>query len=47
MSYVINGIIDFAMSMLAFAIWTHFDFEGWWEQRRIEHGRKLDEKRQK
>jgi hypothetical protein len=45
MSYVINGLIDFLVSLLAFAIWTHFDLEGWYEQRRIARGRKLEEKR--
>jgi hypothetical protein len=42
--HLLNLAEDFAASMAAFVIWTHYDFEGWWEQRRIEHGRRLEEK---
>jgi hypothetical protein len=34
MTYVLNGIIDFVMSMVALFVWFHWDLEGWFETRR-------------
>jgi hypothetical protein len=31
-------------SLIALAIWFHWDIEGFWEQRRLEHGKKLDQR---
>lgn len=34
-------------SWLALMVWFHFDFDGWWEQKRIERGRRMDERTQR
>lgn len=31
-------------SLVALAIWFHWDVEGFWEQRRLAHGKQLDER---
>lgn len=37
-------VLNFCGSLVAFIVWTHLDAEGWWEQRRIERGRRLDQR---
>jgi hypothetical protein len=43
--HFLNAAEEFAVSLAAFAVWTHFDLDGWFRQRHIERGRKLEEKR--
>lgn len=43
LEWIGTGALDFAMSLLAFVIALHFDFEGWWQQRHIRKGKKMDE----
>jgi hypothetical protein len=31
-------------NMLSLAIWFHWDIEGFWQQRRLEHGKQLDQR---
>ena len=31
-------------NMISLAIWFHYDIEGWWEQRRLQHGKQLDQR---
>lgn len=31
-------------NLISLAAWFHFDVEGWWEQRRLAHGKNLDER---
>lgn len=38
---------SFIGSMAGFMIVIHYDFEGMWQQKYIEKGRKLDNKKQK
>lgn len=35
-----TGVLDFIMSLLAFVVVLHYDFEGWWQQKHIERERK-------
>lgn len=39
--------VSVAASLAALAIWFHFDIEGWWQQRRLEHGKRLDERQRR
>lgn len=34
---------SFVGSMLAFFIWVHLDLEGYWQARKVRHGKKLEE----
>lgn len=38
---ILSGFIG---NMFSLAIWFHYDIEGWWEQRRLKHGKKLDQR---
>lgn len=38
---------SFVGGMLALAIWVHWDLEGWWEQRRLRHGKTLDQRQRR
>lgn len=31
-------------NMISLAIWFHWDIEGFWQQRRLAHGKRLDER---
>lgn len=42
--HIINVAESFIASLGAFVIWTHFDFEGWWEQHHIRNGRRKERK---
>lgn len=50
-----NILIDFGIgtcasfigSMISLALWMHYDLEGVWEQRRLAHGKELDERQRK
>jgi hypothetical protein len=37
-------VASFIGNMLSLALWFHFDIEGWWEQRRLAHGKTLDQR---
>lgn len=47
-----NVLLDFGIailtsfigSMFSLVLWMHYDLEGWWEQRRLANGKKLDER---
>lgn len=45
--FLIGTLSSFIGSMVALALWMHYDLEGWWEQRRLAHGKKLDERQRK
>lgn len=38
----IGTLSSFIGSFIAIVVVLHYDIEGWWEQRRLEHGKKLD-----
>ena len=42
--FLLGLLSGFIGNMLSLAIWFHFDIEGLWEQRRLEHGKKLDQR---
>ncbi len=35
---------SFIGSFIAIIVVLHWDLEGWWQQRRLEHGKKLDQR---
>jgi hypothetical protein len=35
---------SFIGSFIAIVVVLHWDIEGWWEQRRLERGKKLDQR---
>jgi hypothetical protein len=37
---------SFVGSFIAILVVLHWDIEGWWEQRRLSHGKKLDQRQQ-
>lgn len=41
---VVDILTSFIGSMIALVIYMHYDLEGWYEQRRIRRGEKLDRK---
>jgi hypothetical protein len=42
--FLLGLFSGFIGNMLSLAIWFHFDIEGFWQQRRLEHGAKLDQR---
>jgi hypothetical protein len=43
-AFLIDLIASFIGGMAALVVWFHFDIEGFWQQRRLEHGKKLDQR---
>ena len=44
-AYALIGIgTSFIGSFIAILVVLHYDLEGLWEQRRLEHGKKLDQR---
>lgn len=48
---VIEALIGIATSFIgsfiAIVVVLHYDIEGWWEQRRLEHGKNLDQRQRR
>lgn len=38
---------SFVGSFIAIVVVLHYDIEGWWEQRRLAHGKQLDERQRR
>ena len=47
LTFGIGSLTSFIGSMFALALWMHYDLEGWWEQRRLAHGKRQDERQRK
>jgi len=43
----VGSLSSFIGSFIAIVVVLHYDIEGWWEQRRLEHGKQLDERQRK
>jgi hypothetical protein len=41
---VLGSVSSFIGSFVAILVVLHFDIEGWWEQRRLAHGKTLDQR---
>jgi hypothetical protein len=37
-------VASFVGSFIAIVVVLHYDIEGWWEQRRLQHGKQLDQR---
>lgn len=44
---LIGSVTSFIGSFVAILVVLHYDVEGWWEQRRLAHGKKLDERQRR
>ncbi len=40
--FALGVLAGFIGNLASLAIWFHYDVEGWWEQRRLKHGKQLD-----
>lgn len=45
LEWIAAGILDFVCSLAAFATWTHFDMDGWWEAYHIRRGKSKEQRR--
>jgi hypothetical protein len=41
---IVGSVSSFIGSFIAIVVVLHFDVEGWWEQRRLSHGKHLDQR---
>jgi len=42
--FLIDILASFVGSFAAILVVLHWDIEGWWQQRRLAHGKKLDQR---
>jgi hypothetical protein len=41
---IVGSVSSFIGSFIAIVVVLHYDVEGWWEQRRLKHGKELDQR---
>ena len=41
---IVGSVSSFIGSFIAIVVVLHYDIEGWWEQRRLAHGKRLDQR---
>lgn len=44
LSFLIQVLASIIGSGLMLVVWFHWDIEGFWQQRRLAHGEKLDQR---